>query len=54
MLTDSTDIEFHELFGETVTDFKNSEEVMNRVRFSPFIIVTKDGKVTGLYEIFVP
>jgi len=54
MLTDSTDIEFHELFGETVTDFKNSEEAMNRVRFSPFIIVTKDGTVTDLHEIFVP
>lgn len=54
MLTDSTDIEFHEAFDEPAPDFKNSDKAMKRVRFSPFIIITKDGKTTRLNEIFVP
>lgn len=54
MLTDSTDIEFHELFGETIADFTNSDKAMERVNLSPFIIITQDGIISHLNEIFVP
>lgn len=53
-LTDSTEIEFLEVLGDTAISFKQTDKVMERVEFSPFVIKTIDGKATDLKEIYTP
>lgn len=53
-LTDSTALKFHPFYGDTLIDFKNTNSTLERVTMNPYYIVTANGKVKELSEIFVP
>ena len=53
-LTDSTALKFHPFYGDTLIDFKNTNSALERVTLNPYYIVTANGKVKELSEIFVP
>ena len=53
-LTDSTSYELLQFYGDTLIDFKDKNNAFKRVNHIPYVIVTENGKVKKLTEIFIP